>query len=333
MATTLADATSCGGTLTTGVTDTVNHYAGGVDSPAWTVSRVGGVAPTSSTTWYVSGLVGGLLATVSGSTVTVGLADLHGDIPISASTTQAVAPDGTTTDTDEYGVVHDTTGTMAVGPRYAWLGTAQRDATATNGLTLMGVRIYNPVSGRFLSTDPVYGGNATTYGYPSAPASLSDTSGRSWGDDFYCEAIGKLSCMTSLSSMIDDWSYRAYPSNTGGLAGFNYWDDINNAARHFVWNLVLVRRVGQTLTTAFVMSHEIGIGYNKADSIRDRHNNFFAWRFFSWAKQNLQGGWGAADIMADVYRARNLFTHLWYSSARVYFFCTKNGQAFSCPAY
>ena len=57
--------------------------------------------------------------------------DLHGDTPLTSSTGQVVAPDGATTDTDEYGQAHDATGAPTTGPRYAWLGTAQRDAGAT----------------------------------------------------------------------------------------------------------------------------------------------------------------------------------------------------------
>ena len=42
----------------------------------------------------------------------------------------------------------------------------------------MGVRLYNPESGRFLSTDPVYGGNANTYTYPLDPVNMYDLDGR-----------------------------------------------------------------------------------------------------------------------------------------------------------
>lgn len=76
-----------------------------------------------------------------------------------------------------HSVVRNSSRSATTGPRYAWLGTAQRDATAANGLTVMGVRLYNPVSGQFLSTDQVYGGNATTYGYPADPINQFDTSG------------------------------------------------------------------------------------------------------------------------------------------------------------
>jgi RHS repeat-associated protein len=37
------------------------------------------------------------------------------------------------------------------------------------GLTLMGVRLYNPVTGLFTSLDPVEGGNANAHTYPADP--------------------------------------------------------------------------------------------------------------------------------------------------------------------
>ena len=39
--------------------------------------------------------------------------------------------------------------------RYEWLGTKERAEDAPSGITLMGVRLYNPSTGRFLSVDPV----------------------------------------------------------------------------------------------------------------------------------------------------------------------------------
>ena len=59
-----------------------------------------------------------------------------------------------------------------------WLGTHERALTGS-GLMLMGARLYNPSTGLFSSTDPIYGGNVTTYGYPNDPVNSSDMSGES----------------------------------------------------------------------------------------------------------------------------------------------------------
>jgi RHS repeat-associated protein len=81
--------------------------------------------------------------------------------------------------TDEFGTPRDT---ATIGQRrYGWLGAKQRAADTPGGLTLMGVRLYNPTTGRFLSVDPIAGGNANAYEYCSGdPVNCFDLDGR-WG--------------------------------------------------------------------------------------------------------------------------------------------------------
>jgi hypothetical protein len=45
----------------------------------------------------------------------------------------------------------------------------------------MGVRLYTPTLGRFLQTDPVPGGSASTYAYPTDPINQFDLNGQWWG--------------------------------------------------------------------------------------------------------------------------------------------------------
>jgi RHS repeat-associated protein len=129
-----------------------NHYSDDSDSPTW----------IDEGTWFtrvIRGLAGTAVQyTGSSAHLEWQIANLHGDIV-------AMRSDGATGITaayitDEYGRTV-TTNT----PRYGFLGEAQRSADNTGGFVTMGVRLYNPVTGRFLQTDPVYGGSANAYDY------------------------------------------------------------------------------------------------------------------------------------------------------------------------
>lgn len=132
-----------------------NHYGGSSDSPRWISDNTsGGIAR------MVTGLSGGMSATTgAASTVVLQLANLHGDISLMLPLDASAAP--VVLSADEYGNQREGT----ADARYSWLGGYQRSTEAVSGAMLMGVRLYNPATGRFLSVDPVYGGNANAYEY------------------------------------------------------------------------------------------------------------------------------------------------------------------------
>ncbi|MBO1417463.1 RHS repeat-associated core domain-containing protein [Streptomyces sp. FH025] len=148
----------------------VNHYSCDCDNPRWITENASGAV-----TRNVIGLAGGMAATTSktGDTVLM-LTNIHGDTNLMLPLDTTKSP--TLVDSDEFGRPK-ATGSAAA--RYGWLGGYQRSAETTNGLVLMGVRLYNPDSGRFLSIDPVYGGNANPYDYVYGdPVNMLDLSGK-----------------------------------------------------------------------------------------------------------------------------------------------------------
>lgn len=147
-----------------------NHYDSDSDSPRWIVEN----NTSGALTRNVSGLDGKLAATTTktGGTVLL-LADLHGDITLALPSDIAQAP--TVLDADEYG--NPRAGQVA--SRYGWLGDEQRSGETLTGLSLMGARLYNPATGRFLQTDPVTGGSCNAYDYVCGdPVNMVDLDGR-----------------------------------------------------------------------------------------------------------------------------------------------------------
>jgi RHS repeat-associated protein len=80
---------------------------------------------------------------------------------------------GAGNDTDDFGVT-----LTAAAPSYGWVGAKQRTTNTLTGLVQMGIRLYNPTTGRFPSIDPVYGGNDNPYTYPADPINRFDVDGQ-----------------------------------------------------------------------------------------------------------------------------------------------------------
>ncbi|MGW1718043.1 DNRLRE domain-containing protein [Streptomyces sp. NPDC002156] len=155
------------GTWTVG-TSTTSHYGCDCDSPTWTKT-----ADTVSRS--LRDIAGDLGATTSATGNTVlQLTNIHGDVIVQQPLDTTVA--ATVQHYDEYGNPQGATALTAQG----WLGAYQRQTSTLSGYTLMGARVYDPATGRFLQTDPVVYGSPNHYGYPVDPVMAYDLDGREW---------------------------------------------------------------------------------------------------------------------------------------------------------
>ncbi|MFI5933073.1 DNRLRE domain-containing protein [Actinoplanes sp. NPDC051494] len=158
---------------------TTNHYANDSDSPSW-ISVSSDAGATAAWSRNIIGIDGKLAAVHSSDgTSTLELTNLHGDVvaTVPNHVPTAADPAGASTsayfESTEYGIARDATSTG----RYNWLGGAQRSTDAVASLILMGARLYNPASGRFLTVDSIAGGNQNAYEYPSDPINSFDVTG------------------------------------------------------------------------------------------------------------------------------------------------------------
>jgi RHS repeat-associated protein len=150
-----------------GVTQT-EHYAGPTSSSAsWYAGSNGSWSRT------VPGTNGMLAATVTASNVTLDLANLHGDVLATASTSPTSTGPSETYIYTEFGTSEQ--GTPGVS---GWLGDLDPSTQALGSDILMGARVYNPFDGRFDQIDPLQGGSANAYDYAfQNPITNADTSG------------------------------------------------------------------------------------------------------------------------------------------------------------
>ncbi|MDX3453372.1 hypothetical protein PV396_15690 [Streptomyces sp. ME02-8801-2C] len=244
-----------------------SHFDGPSDRPAWTVENTS----TGAYTRNVPELGGALGATYSSTNgdVILQLTDLHGDVTMTLPTNDANTA-VVVTATDEYG--NSVAG--AGSARYRWLGAKERSGETPTGDIMMGVRLYNPVNGRFLSTDPVPGGSANAYDYAAQdPVNKFDLD----GNMIVC---GDNRTGSQCSNATTPWYYEGrYTHITGWKPSF-----YSSMPAH-------VRAIFQTLEASFMA----GVYVEGAYWRYDYHYSSY-WRYYHGRVQHKTAHW---ELYAD----------------------------------
>lgn len=176
---------------------TTSHFDGSSDVPSWLDFGSSWSRQLAGPDGMLDVIAGGSSGSSNGTAATVQIVSPHGDVFATIPDSPAVSATAISpaTDLDEFGNV------LAGSPgALAWVGGQSRQLDIASSLIQMGVRLYNPATGGFLSVDPIDGGNATPYSYPTDPVASFDTSGE-FHDNPWVGGWCNKSCQKKLKNL------------------------------------------------------------------------------------------------------------------------------------
>lgn len=286
---------------------TVNHYAGASGSPSW-ISEADG-----SWTRYIAGFEGMAVVQKSSNQEKVYLTNPHGDVVATVDNTASATGVEFYSEYTEYGAPRAANADIE---RYGWLGGGQHATKEIGGLTLMGGRLYNAETGRFLQTDnPTFGGSCNSYGYvcgdPVNPGGVEGDAAAPGpicsGPCLYREIKPSdkeaIACVWSFGKQQCEWGKQVadvaaeFARKRLGKAGEKE-TEIRSAVRHFIWQVLTTIAFGTEFAKEIADNHEKYSSRNKKESDFDQEVNRIARDYANANRDKLRKMWKEQGIDA-----------------------------------